>query len=354
MSRSRARTGSRGRELYELTRVRVLLFVREPEALFWVFVFPLVLSAVLGFAFRSRGIPAVRIGLLAEPGEAGAALERALARDERIELVRFAERAEAERKLARAAVDLVAEARAGAEPRLFFDPGRAEGETARVRVLRALELERSGGAAAPVELAPVTETGSRYVDFLFPGLLGMNLMGTGMWGIGFAVADVRRRKFLKRLLVTPMRRSSFFLSFVLARAVFLLMEMTVLGLFGAWILGVPLRGSVASLTLVCVLGAFAFAGIGILTVSRARTIEAVSGLMNLVMMPMWLGSGVFFAVERFPEAFLRLLPLTALNDALRAVYLDGASSLELAWPLTLLFAFGALGFALALRIFRWE
>ena len=351
---------SRGRELFELTRVRVLLFVREPEALFWVFVFPLVLSAVLGFAFRSRGIPSVRVGVLVgdpEGAEATAALERALARDELLELVRFTERSEAERKLTRAAIDLLIEPRLGAAPRLSFDPERAEAENARVRVLRALELEASGGAEASVALAPVTETGSRYVDFLFPGLLGMNLMGTGMWGIGFAVADVRRRKFLKRLLVTPMRRSSFFLSFVLARAVFLVMEMTVLGLFGFWILGVPLRGSVASLALVTALGAFAFAGIGLLTASRARTIEAVSGLMNLVMMPMWLGSGVFFSIERFPDSvqpFLRLLPLTALNDALRGVCLDGAGLSELGAPLGLLAAWGAVSFAVALRIFRWE
>jgi ABC-type multidrug transport system permease subunit len=168
---------------------------------------------------------------------------------------------------------------------------------------------------------------------------------------------VRRRKFLKRLLVTPMNRWNFFLSFVLARGVFLVMEMTVLGLFGFYALGVPLRGSVAALALVSALGAFAFAGIGLLTAARARTIEAVSGLMNLVMMPMWLGSGVFFSTERFPVAvqpFLRVLPLTALNDALRAVYLDGAALVTLAAPLGMLFAWGALGFWIALRIFRWE
>jgi ABC-type multidrug transport system permease subunit len=346
---------SRRRELLELTRVRVLLFVREPEALFWVFVFPLVLSAVLGFAFRSRGVEPPRVGLLDGPG--AAELEAVLREDAGLDLVRFAERADAERRLARAAVDLLVEPRGDAAPTLAFDPGRTEGEHARVRVLRALERARDGGAEPEVELAPVTATGSRYVDFLFPGLLGMNLMGTGMWGIGFAIADVRRRKFLKRLLVTPMRRSSFFLSFVLARGVFLGMEMTVLGLFGRWVLGVPLRGSVAELALVCLLGAFAFAGIGLLTASRARTIEAVSGLMNLVMMPMWLGSGVFFSTERFPDAvqpFLRVLPLTALNDALRGVYLDGASLVALAAPLALLVAWGVLGFGVALRVFRWE
>jgi ABC-type multidrug transport system permease subunit len=349
---------SRWGELFELTRVRVLLFVREPEALFWVFVFPLVLSAVLGFAFRSKGLAPARVGLLAPEGSAEAEeLARALARDAHIELVRFTERAEAEKKLARAALDVLLEPRASGAPRLAFDPARPEGENARVRVLRSLELAQDGGTGAPVELAPVSETGSRYVDFLYPGLLGMNLMGTGMWGIGFAIADVRRRKFLKRLLVTPMRRSSFFLSFVLARGVFLVMEMTVLGLFGRFVLGVPLRGSVADFALVSALGAYAFAGIGILTASRVRTIEAVSGLMNLIMMPMWLGSGVFFSNERFPEVvqpLLRLLPLTALNDGLRGVCLDGAGLAELFAPLGLLVAWGTLCFLVALWIFRWE
>jgi len=345
---------NRGRELFELTRVRVLLFLREPEALFWVFVFPLVLAGVLGFAFRSKGIEPARVGLLEGPG--AEALARALEGVEHVELVRFAERAEAEKKLTRAAVDVLLEPAEGGAPRLAYDAHRPEGENARVRVLRALDLAQ-GVAAAPVTLAPVEETGSRYVDFLFPGLLGMNLMGTGMWGIGFAIADVRRRKFLKRLLVTPMRRSSFFLSFILARLVFLVLEMAVLGGFGAWILGVPLRGSLAAFALVSLLGAGAFAGIGILTASRAKTIEAVSGLMNLVMMPMWLGSGVFFSYERFPAAvqpLLKVLPLTALNDALRGVYLDGSSPGELATPLAILVGWGALTFAVALKIFRWE
>lgn len=346
---------SRRGELFELTRVRVLLFLREPEAVFWVFVFPLVLAAVLGFAFRSKGVAPARVGLVDGPG--AEALAAVLARDEHVELVRFATDAEATQKLARAALDVVLEPRAERPPRLAFDPSRPEAENARVRVLRALELAQDGGAEAPHEVVPVQETGSRYVDFLYPGLLGMNLMGTGMWGIGFAIADVRRRKFLKRLLVTPMRRSSFFLSFILSRGVFLIMELTVLGLFGRWVLGVPLRGSVTAFALVSLLGAFAFAGIGILTASRARTIEAVSGLMNLIMMPMWLGSGVFFSTERFPDAaqpFLRLLPLTALNDALRGVCLDGAALSELAAPLGLLIAWGVLSFVVALRIFRWE
>jgi ABC-2 type transport system permease protein len=342
--------------LFELTRTRVLIFMREPEAIFWVFVFPLVLAGVLGFAFRSKGISPVRVGLLAGPG-----IERVaeiLGRDANIELLRFDERHEARRKLTRAALDVLLEP--GPEeltPHIALDPGRPEGEHARVRVMRALELEKSGGVEASVELERVVETGSRYVDFLFPGLIGMNLMGTGMWGIGFAIADVRRRKFLKRLLVTPMRKSSFFLSFFLSRLVFLGFELAVLGAFGYWVLGVPLSGSLAAFAVISLLGAFCFAGIGILTASRARTMEGVSGLMNFVMMPMWLGSGVFFDYERFPLAVqpvLRLLPLTALNDALRGVALDGLGLGDLLLPIALMLAWGVLSFLVALRIFRWE
>jgi len=346
---------NRARELYELTRVRVLLFVREPEALFWVFLFPIVLAAVLGFAFRSRGVQPARVALV--EGSGAEELAAVLAKDPFVEVVRFAVRDEAARKLARAAVDLVIEPEPGSPPRLTYDSQRPEGENARVRVRRALDLAQRGDDGVPVREISVQEKGSRYLDFLFPGLLGMNVMGTGMWGIGFAIADTRRRKFLKRLLVTPMRRSSFFLSFILARLVFLVFELTVLGLFGRWILGVPLRGSLASFALVALLGAFAFAGMGILVASRVRTIEAVSGLMNLVMMPMWLGSGVFFSYERFPAALqpvLRALPLTALNDALRGVYLDGDGPRAIAMELGLLAAWAVLTFGIALRIFRWE
>ncbi len=339
-------------ELRELTRVRVLSFVREPEAIFWVFVFPIVLAAVLGFAFRKGSVEPGRIAVVM--GEGAAALLEALRLDEDIEAEVFDDRDEAFMKLRKAAVDAVLEP--GAPPRLTFDLARPEAATARLRVQRALGLA-AGVTEPPLELVPVTETGSRYVDFLFPGLLGMNLMGTGMWGIGFAIADVRRRKFLKRLMVTPMRRSSFFLSFMLSRLIWLILEIAVLASFGRWVLGVPFRGDVFSFAIVSLLGAITFAGMGILIASRVRTIEGVSGLMNLVMMPMWLGSGVFFSYERFPDAIhplLRLLPLTALNDALRAIMIDGASILTLGPEVAVLIACGALSFGVALKIFRWE
>jgi ABC-type multidrug transport system permease subunit len=334
-------------ELAELTRHRTLAFLRQPEAVFWVFAFPLVLSAVLGFAFQGREPAASRVGVV------GVAVEGWVARledDARIELVRFTTREEADRRLAGGHVDALVLSMD--PPELRLDPVRAEAELARLRVLVAVgEVEHEA-----LSIEEVTEHGARYVDFLFPGLLGMSLMGTGLWSIGFAVADMRQRKVLKRLLVTPMRRASYLASFLCSRLLFLAAELALLTAFGVWMLGVPLRTSLFTFTVVAVFGAVAFSAVGLLVASRARTIEGVSGLLNLVMVPMWLGSGVFFSYERFPESvhpLLRALPLTALNDALRAGMIDGASFLQVVPELAVIAAWTVVPFFLALRIFRW-
>ncbi len=343
---------SRLRELSELSRARILLFFREPEAIFWAYAFPIILAAVLGFAFRSAGVQPSVVAVVESEGSAE--LVKLLELDEHLEVEVYERREDAAARLRKTAVDAIVEP--GDPPRLHFDPNRVEAETARLRIQRVL-TPAAGDAEPPLVLEAVTETGTRYLDFLFPGLIGMNLMGTGMWSIGFAIADVRRRNFLKRLMVTPMRRSSFFLSFMLSRLVFLFAEIVVLAGFGSWILGVPFRGDVVSFSIVTLLGAMTFAGLGVLAAARVRTIEGVSGLMNLVMVPMWLGSGIFFSYERFPEALhplLRLLPLTGLNDALRSVMIDGESILQQGPEVAVMAAWCAVTFALALKIFRWE
>jgi ABC-2 type transport system permease protein len=339
------------RQVLELTRVRVLLFVREPEALFWVFAFPLVLAAVLGFAFRKGGVPASKVAVLDGPG--AAALVERLGRQAHLEAELAPSEELAARGLRGGSIDVVVVP--GSPPELRLDPERPEGETARLRVVAALTPV---DGSAPVAVAePVHERGSRYIDFLFPGLLGMNLMGTGMWSIGFAIAELRQRKLLRRLLVTPMSRPAFLASFLLARLVFLVLELSVLTTFGAWVLGVPFRGALPAFALITLVGAVSFAGLGLLVTARVRTIQGASGMLNLAMMPMWLASGVFFSYERFPEVlhpFLRLIPLTSLNDALRALMLDGDSAAARGAPLLILVAWGLVAFIAALKLFRWE
>lgn len=340
------------REIKELTRLRVLLFVREPEALFWVLVFPLVLAGVLGFAFRRGRITESRV--LVAPGPGAQELVARLAEVEHLRVELVPDEAVRARELRRTNADALVEP--GTPPRFLYDPSRAEAEIARLRVLAGLgDSEASRAEALAIEA--LDARGSRYVDFLFPGLLGMNLMGTGLWSIGFAIAEARQRKVLRRMLVTPMRRSSYLLSFFLSRSVFLILEVAMLATFGVLALGVPMAGSLILFASLCLLGAFAFAGLGILLASRARTIQGVSGLLNLAMMPMWLCSGVFFSYERFPasvQPLMKALPLTSLNDALRAVMLDGAGIGEVLPHMLLQTVWGVVAFLIALWIFRWE
>jgi ABC-type polysaccharide/polyol phosphate export permease len=185
----------------------------------------------------------------------------------------------------------------------------------------------------------------------------MNLMNSGMWGVGFALVDMRQRKLLKRFVATPMRRSDFLLALTSSRLILMIIEVGLLLGFGILVFNMRILGSWFSIILLGCMGAICFGGLGLLTASRAQKIESVSGLINLVMMPMWIFSGVFFSYERFPaliQPFIRALPLTALNDALRATILEGASLRTQGVRLLILAAWGSLSFVLALRWFRWS
>jgi ABC-type multidrug transport system permease subunit len=203
----------------------------------------------------------------------------------------------------------------------------------------------------------VTEPGSRYIDFLIPGLLGMNLMGSSIWGLGFTIVTARSKKLLKRLMATPMSRAFYLASFLLSRLFFLILEIVTLLGFGHFAFGVPLRGNLVTLLLICLLAALSFGGLGLLSASRARTTEAVSGIMNFIMLPMWIFSGVFFSSANFPnvvQPFIKMLPLTAVNDALRLNMLEGSSLLAVTPQLAVIIVWGVVTFFVALKIFRWR
>ena len=336
--------------LVQLTLVRFREFWREPEAIFWVFVFPILLAAGLGLAFRNR--PPEAIGIAAVTPE----LARSLRQEKLLEVEQLSAAA-AEEALRTGKVALLAAPAAGGAVVYRYDDTNPEGRTA--RMLAEGAIQRAAGRVDPVPTSDrlMREPGSRYIDFLIPGLLGMNLMGSAMWGLGFAIVDARRKKLMKRLIATPMPRHDYLLSFVLARLLLLVVEVGVLLGFGAWVFQVPVRGSMLELAALCVLGSLAFSALGLLVASRAQTIEAVSGLMNTVMMPMWIVSGVFFSAQRFPGALqpaIRALPLTALIDALRAHMLQGAGLAQVAPQLGVLGVWLVVCFTLALKLFRWR
>jgi ABC-type multidrug transport system permease subunit len=338
------------RPLLQLTRVRFLEFRREPEALFWVFIFPLLMAAGLGIAFRNRPPEVLEVAVVTPQ------LAQSL-KPEKLLDVRQMDEAAAEKALrtGRAAL-LVAPGPAGSVT-YRYDDTNAEGRTARMLAQQA--VERAAGRADPVASRdePMHEPGSRYIDFLIPGLLGMNLMGSAIWGMGFTIVDARRKNLIKRLIATPMHKYAYLASFALSRIVLLVLEVVVLLGFGMAVFGVPARGSPAALALLCLLGSFTFSAIGLLTASRVRTIEAASGIMNLVMMPMWIVSGVFFSAQRFPDALqplIKALPLTAVIDALRANMLQGAGLSQVAPQIGILSGWLIVCFTLALRLFRWR
>jgi len=338
------------RALAQLTLTRFREFVREPEALFWGFAFGILLAIGLGIAFRNRPPDVLKVAAVTPE------LAQALSREKLLAVERLSE-SDADRALRTGRIALVAQPAPSGGVTFRYDDTNPDGRTA--RRLADDAIQRAAGRTDPVrgEDRLVQEAGSRYIDFLIPGLLGMGLMGNGIWLTGFPIVDARRKKLLKRLIATPMPRSEYLLSFLLFRLSLLGVEVGLLAGFGVWVYGVPMRGSFVAFAAICVVGSLAFNALGLLIASRARTIEAASGLMNVTMMPMWVLSGVFFSSERFPSAvqpLVKVLPLTAVIDALRGNMLQGLSLAQVAPEMGVLAAWLAVGFSLALALFRWR
>lgn len=341
--------------LVELTRVRFLEFLREPEAVFWSFLFPILLTAGLGIAFRSRPPEVTQVAVV-DASPAAAAVQRAVSAESLLSSTLMSSEAAA-RALQLGTVALVIVPAGPTSVEYRFDQARPESRQAQFLADRA--IQREGGASRPVatQETNVAEPGSRYVDFVLPGLLAMNLMGSGIWGIGFAIVDARRKKLLKRFVATPMRRTHYLASFLMMRLGLMVIEVVAIVAFGYFAFGVPMRGSVVTFTLIVLAGTLSFGALGLLLAARARTVEAASGLMNLVMVPMWVGSGVFFAATRFPDVvqpIVQALPLTAVVDALRLNMLQGAGLAGVGGELAILGAWLVVSFTLALRLFRWQ
>lgn len=338
--------------LVELTLARLRELLREPEAVFWTFAFPIVLATVLGLAFRNRPPEALPVAVIDGP----LAVARVAALAALPELKpRVLPEAEARQALARGAVVVLV---TRDEPPVYvLDPARPESLPARLLVDAALQRAAGRGDAFAPRLTTVSEPGSRYVDFLVPGLLGLSLLSTGIWGIAFSLVQARSGNLLKRFVAAPLRRRDLLAAQLLSRLALLVPEAGLLLGVAHFALDVPVRGSLAALTVVSLVGALAFAALGLLIGARPRTIEGASGIMNLAMVPMWIFSGIFFSTERFPDwlqPFVQALPLTALNDALRGVMLDGAGLVTLGSELGVLVAWGAVAFVAALRLFRWQ
>ena len=339
-----------------LLRARMLELKREPEVVFWVFIFPLLLALGLGIAFRNKPGNAASVAIVQGAGSDHAqALLASSAQHDQFKL-QVLNQDDARKGFRLGKFDLVIEPGNNGGVTYRFDPARPESVLAKSEIDDALQGAAGRKDSVSTTAVTASEPGSRYIDFLIPGLLGMNLMNSGMWGIGFALVDMRQRKLLKRFVGTPMRRGDFLLALASSRLILMIIEVGLLLLFGVLFFHMRVLGSVAAIALIAGLGSLTFGGVGLLTASRAQKIESVSGLINLVMMPMWIFSGVFFSYERFPaviQPLIKALPLTALNDALRASILEGTPILDQGPRLLVMIIWGGVSFVLALKWFRW-
>jgi ABC-type multidrug transport system permease subunit len=329
---------------------------REPEVIFWVFVFPLLLALGLGVAFRNKPADMTSVAIAAGPAaqQVLSLIEHSPQKSSIRATVLDAPEARKGFRLGK--FDLVVESDGNGGFKYLYDPARPESVLSKSELDDALQVAAGRKDLLPTSAVVSSEPGSRYIDFLIPGLIGMNVMNSGMWSIGFALVDMRQRKLLKRFVATPLRKSDFLLALACSRLVLMAIEVGLLLGFGVLVFHLRVLGSVFSIVLLATTGAIAFASLGLLTASRAQKIESVSGLINLVMMPMWIFSGVFFSYERFPamvQPFIRALPLTALNDALRATILEGSSLASQGGRLLILALWGGVSFVLAMRWFRW-
>ncbi len=363
--------------LGQLILARVREFIREPEALFWVYGFPILMMIMLGIAFRNQSVERLVVDVIEGP-RAAATRDTLLRNSDDPERFKASIHTpqEAATRLRTGKTDVVVDPQdlttsenaatgttentlppAGIRYEYRFDPTRSQSVLAERAVDDQLQRALGRKDEASISLVPVEEPGGRYIDFLVPGLLGMGLMGGGLWGVGFVTVDMRIRKLLKRFLATPMKKSDFLGAIMGSRLIFMIPEVLILLAFARVAFGVRNHGSIFTLMLLIVIGAVMFAGIGLLVASRAKTIEAVSGLMNLVMLPMWVLSGIFFSSERFPDVvqpIIKAVPLTPLIDALRSVMLEGAPLAVQLPRIAIMAGWGVVSFALALKWFRWQ
>jgi ABC-type multidrug transport system permease subunit len=352
-----ARQNGRWSGYRHLLWARILELKREPEVVFWVFIFPLLLAAGLGIAFRNKPADITSVVVIDGAGarKTLAMLQSASVKNSAVRAT-VLDRAAALKAFHFGKFDLAIESNPDGSYTFHYDPARPESVLSRAEIDSTLQSAAGRKDALATSAQSSSEPGSRYIDFLIPGLLGMNLMNSGMWGVGFALVEMRQRKLLKRFVATPMRRSDFLLALTSSRLILMVIEVGLLLSFGVLVFHMPLQGSIVSVNLLGSLGAITFGGVGLLTACRAQKIESVSGLINLVMMPMWIFSGVFFSYDRFPaiaHPFIKALPLTALNDALRATIIEGATLGSQSGRLLVLAIWGGVSFILALRWFRW-
>jgi ABC-2 type transport system permease protein len=341
--------------LVQLIIVQFKTFFREPAVLFWAVLFPIIMAWVLGIAFSNKGeslstVYVISDSVIPEKITGEKVLGEASGNVYKIRFQKASEE-EAIRAVKRGLITLFIEVRNDSLI-YHFDPRNADAQ------LTHLVLERSmaGVSSTNTSIDPLQSTGTRYIDFLIPGMIALGIMNSCIWGIGWTLVENRMKKLLRRMVATPLKKTAFFTSHMITRIVLGTLETILLIVFSYFYFGTRITGSIPAFIVVFLAGIFAFGGIAILMASRTSKAEVASGLVNAITLPMMILSGIFFNYHNFPDwaiPIIQALPLTLVADSIRSIFIEGAGLFDVLRPVLILCAIGLTAFAAGLRAFKW-
>jgi ABC-2 type transport system permease protein len=373
------------KQLFQLISAYFWETIREPGVLFWGIVFPMLMSLGLGIAFTQKANVVRNIAIV----EAATAKNTMSTQHHLIDdFLKHTTVTKAPRDTTTLYKITIPDEKMGNTTFLFrkttwqqamvllkrgnlsvvmteqddsirynFDPLNPDAQLTYLKLSRIIGPEGSVISQSNDNVIPLTVSGTRYIDFLVPGLIAMGVMMSSMWGLSYGIIEKRSKKLLRRMVATPMKKSHFLISMVTVRVGMNFIESAMLFLFAAIVFGITIQGSVAALLVVFLAGNIAFAGIAIFISSRTANTEIGNGYINVVVIPMMVLSGIFFSYHNFPDwaiPVIKKLPLTILADGLRGIFIEGAGFAGIAVPSFILLATGVVFFLIGLRVFKWH
>lgn len=342
-------------QLLNLIAIQFKAFFREPAIIFWSIIFPLAIAGVLGIAFSQPEEPIRKVAIVDNEHASKSHNLQQLQQQEVVQFDFFYTSLDSVVvKMKRGDINLYVEVAPDDSLIFNFDPKNSE---SRLTYLLLENKLLSAHGSSPTTVRPITDIGSRYIDFLIPGLIALGIMNSCIWGIGWNLIEYRIKKLMRRMVATPMKRTYFLLAQILSRAVLCSVEAALLFLFAYFVFDVTMQGGLLAFVLVFLAGIMSFAGIAIIASSRVSNNQEANGIINAVVLPMTILSGIFFSYRGFPDwavAIIEKLPLTMLSDAIRAIFNEGATLQDVAGQIIGLVIIGVITFVLGIRIYKWH
>ena len=374
---------SNRKQFFVLFVMHAKTLMREPAVLFWGIVFPILMALGLGLAFTQKLDTVQRIAVINDSKIIKSdtlnifetflkykttKIQDSLTNKEEYRLTiknkklgnstyifQRTNRSDAIVLLKRGEINLIVEEKQDSIE-YNFDPVNSDAKLTYLNLSRIINNRNQSESNKNENVEPLTLKGTRYIDFLIPGLIAMGIMMSSVWGLGYGIIETRSKKLLRRMIATPMKKSYFLISLISVRAIMNFIEAGLLFTFSLLVFGTTIQGSVVALILILIAGNIGFAGISILTASRTANPEVGNGLINAILTPMVVLSGIFFSYHNFPAwaiGFIKILPLTLLADGIRGIFIEGAGLAEIVIPFFALLITGIITFFIGLKFFKW-